>query len=654
MAASRRLAAIVFTDIAGYTSFAQSDEAGALRLLQEQERLIRPLLEAHRGRKIKSMGDGLLIEFHNALDAVECAVDIQRQLHERNASEGERPLRLRVGIHLGDVQRRGNDIFGDAVNIASRVEPLADPGGVCLSAQVYDQVHNKVPYQLERLGPKSLKGVKEPMGIYRVVLPWAGRESVSGAPHPPRLAVLPLVNISPDPKDEYFADGLTEELISVLSQIRGLRVTSRTSVNQYKGTTKPIAQIGSELGVDSVLEGSVRKAGDQLRIAVQLIDTRTDEHRWAQTYDRRLDNVFAIQAEVAERTAGALRIELLKSEREAIQERPTASLTAYEFYLQGIQAWRELSTGESDREGKIAKCFEEAIREDPRFSAAYSYLANYLLGVMGATRPASEVVPRAREAVAKALELNPNSSDARTAQGNLAMQADLDWTRAEAEFQQAIALNPSSSTARFWYGFLLSHLQRFGEAEKQYLAAIELDPLWLLPRLNLGWAHEESGDLVSAISLCEKLAKRFSDTASVHRQLALFYALAGRVDDAVKLVEPLKGATDLDSRAVRAGVLLLLRRPEEARALLAEWEQGRTSQYVSLVDVAAWYSLLGESEKALTLLAQDYREGDRTLWVAYGLTHFDPIREDPRFVAMLRTMKLPTTLARPWRSTAVH
>ena len=265
----------MFTDLAGFTPLAQADEAGALRLLKEQEKMIRPILETHRGRKVKSMGDGLLIEFLNALDTVECGVDLQRQAHERNAREGAQPLQLRVGIHLGDVQQRGTDIFGDAVNIASRIEPLAEPGGVCLSDPVYVQVRNKVPYQLEKLGPKSLKGVREPIDVYRIVLPWAKEEAPAPGPSPPRLAVLPLVNISPDPRDDYFAAPLTEELITVLSQIRGLRVISRTSVNQNKGTTKPLALIGSELGADSVLEGSVRKAGDRLRIAVQLIDTRT-------------------------------------------------------------------------------------------------------------------------------------------------------------------------------------------------------------------------------------------------------------------------------------------------------------------------------------------------------------------------------------------
>jgi len=387
----------MFTDMVGFTTSTQTNEADTLELLREQEELVRPLFNVHQGREIKSTGDGFLVEFDSALRAVQCAIDIQQHLHERNSQPGVTPIKLRIGIHLGDVEERGSDIFGDAVNIASRIEPLAVPGGLCISGQVFDQVRNKIPNRLERLEPKVLKNVRFPMDVYRVVLPWAGGEAEAMGPVPPRLAVLPLVNISPDPKDEYFADGLTEELISVLSAIRGLRVIARTSVSQYKGSGKPIAQIGSELGVSSVLEGSVRKADHQLRISLQLIDVRTQEHRWAMTYDRKLENVFAIQADVAERTAGALKIELLKSEREAIQERPTSSLEAYESYLRGIRAFQQ-STGSGSEEfdTQAVRYFEEAIQKDPQFSGAYSYLANHLIGVMGTTRPGKDVFPRAR------------------------------------------------------------------------------------------------------------------------------------------------------------------------------------------------------------------------------------------------------------------
>jgi len=239
--AERRLAAIVFTDIEGYTALSQRDEPAALRLVQEQDRLGQALVQIHHGRKVKSTGDGLMLEFPDALDAVACAVDLQRHVHERNARVGGAPLRVRVGIHVGDVQGVGKDILGDAVNIAARIEPVAEPGGICISGAVREQVWNKTSEKLEKLPPRALKGVQLPVDLYRVVLPW-----VVGEPTPPTvvrtgLAVLPFGNISPDPKDEYIADGLTEELITALSHIQGLRVIARTSVMQYKAASKPVS-----------------------------------------------------------------------------------------------------------------------------------------------------------------------------------------------------------------------------------------------------------------------------------------------------------------------------------------------------------------------------------------------------------------------------
>jgi adenylate cyclase len=644
VAATRRLAAIVFTDIAGYTSLAQSDEAGALRLLQEQERLIRPLLETHRGRKVKSIGDGLLIEFRNALDAVECAVDLQQQLHERNAREGERPLRLRVGIHLGDVQRRGTDIFGDAVNIASRVEPLADPGGVCLSAQVYDQVHNKVPYQLRKLGPKSLKGVQEPMEIYQVVLPWVGREPTPGAPQLPRLAVLPLANISPDPKDEYFADGLTEELISALSKIRDLRVIARTSVSQFKSTTKTVSQIGAELGATSVLEGSVRKAGNRLRIALQLIDAGTQDHIWASTYDRELDDVFAIQTEIAEKTASALRLELLAPERESIRKEPTANLAAYDLYLKGIYAARRLWAGETES----IKFFEEAIRNDPGFSQAYAQLADVFIGLAGNTLAHDEAFPRARELVAKALELDPNSSEAHMARGNLALQYDHDYGLAEAEFKRAISLKPSNAKAHFWYVILLRALTKYDNAMKESRTAAELDPLWGPPRFQLREVQCLTGDFAAAIASAEAERDREPENPDCHNDLGLIYAEAGRMADARREAElsagcVSKGILNMEWTEWRLAVLWAqVGKPEEARRLLRELEETSRTKHVSPTWIAGVCASLGEKEKAFEWLEANNGEGASGLWIHYENTAFDSIRDDPRFRTMLEKLNLPT------------
>jgi len=594
------------------------------------------------------MGDGLLLEFQNALDAVECGVELQRVIHVRNARKEVLPLRIRIGIHLGDVQHEGTDILGDAVNVASRLEPIAEPEGLCVSFPVYDQVRNKLPYTFENLGPKRLKGVQEPVGIYRVVFPWTGAAFTSRESVLPRLAVLPLTNISPDPKDEYFAEGLTEELITVLSQVKGLRVISRTSVSGYKGTTKPATKIGTELQADSVLIGSVRKVGNQLRIAVQLIDTRSDEQRWSQTYDRKLENIFGIQTEIAERTAAALRIELLHSDREAIQSRPTSSLSAYEAYLRGIQAIQRfhlLSSDEVDRE--VVQHFEEAIRHDPSFSAAYARLAIHLIEAIGETRPAAEVALRAQDLVTKALETNPNSSDGHLARAMLVWQLDLAWDRVEAELLQAITLNPSSCAARVRYGALLQVLQRWDEAQVQLRAAREQDPLGLEPRGLLAQVYVARGDLPTAISVVEVLLQDFPNMAGIRAWLAALYAWAGRREDAARMIEPFAGAPDLGSRIYRATVQLRLGREEDARALLADWEAGKISGAHIARYAAELYAMLGDKTRALALLEQDERSGERLIWQIYQARGLDSIRDDARFIALLRAENLPTTVDRP-------
>ena len=305
----RRLSAIMFTDVVGYTSLTQKNEALALRLLQGHERLLRPIFRKHHGKEVKTVGDSFLVEFASALEAVECAGDVQNSMRELNSTlnPNERFM-LRIGIHVGDVVHSRGDVYGDAVNVASRIESLAEPGSVCISQQVYDHVRTKSEVATVYLGKQQLKNVDLPVDTYRVVLPWEKKPP----PAPPaasshRVAILPLTNISPDPNDEYFSDGMTEELISAVSKVGELRVISRTSVMKYKGAGKTVGEIARELNVGAVLEGSVRKAGARLRITMQLIDVKSDEHLWSQSYDRNLDDVFAIQDELAQTIVTTLR-----------------------------------------------------------------------------------------------------------------------------------------------------------------------------------------------------------------------------------------------------------------------------------------------------------------------------------------------------------
>lgn len=643
-AAPRQLAAIMFTDVVGFTELGQRDEPGALHLLDELEAISGPVLQRHHGRKVKAMGDGLLVEFPDALDAVQCAVDLQGILHERNAAEGVRPLRLRVGLHLGDVQRRGEDIVGDAVNIASRVEPLAEPGGVCLSEHVAVQVRNRVPYRLERLGARSLKGVRDQIDIYRVVLPWMAEPVDAAREGPPRLAVLPLTNISPDAKDEYIADGLTEELISVLSRLRGLRVIARTSVSQYKAGLKSIRQVGTELGVGSVLEGSVRRFGDRLRITLQLVDSTTEEHRWAETFDREFRDIFEIQAEVAERTARALRVELLGADHAALRRLPTQSLDAYEFYLRGVVVFQRTADEGWTRAGveEALDLLNQAIAIDPSFAEAHAALANLLIAGMGESFPMVEVADKARTVVDTALRLDPQNAEVHTARGNYALQFERDWPRAETEFQTAIALNPSSMAAHAWYGILLISLGRYAEAIRETEAAMRLDPLF---RNALFWrcrASEYAGDVDDAVRRLEALRNRDPSDRALRVRLAELYLKEGRTAEARQEISMAGGPlTGTVTSVTRAAVLARLGDPTEARALLRAWEEKSDPRYLRPGYVAGLYAVLGEKEKALSLLEHDSRSGDQSLWIDFRHDWFDSVRNEPRFRALLREINLP-------------
>ena len=365
----------MFTDMVGYTALGQRNESLSLALVEEQRKLIRPILARHNGREIKTIGDAFLVEFLSALDAVRCAYDIQRAVREFNISlPEERRVHLRVGVHLGDVVESGGDISGDAVNVASRIEPLAEDGGVCVTRQVYDHVQNKLELKLVSLGVKPLKNVSMPIEVYKMMMPWSVETSApSNQPDKKRIAVLPFANMSPDPNDQYFADGITEEIISIVSGISGLSVISRTSVMGYKGTTKKLGEIGRELDVGSILEGSFRKAGNRIRITTQLIDVVGDKHLWAQNYDKNLDDIFAVQSEIAEKVAGELKIRLVESEKRTLEKKPTENIEAYSNFLRGRELYREGNESfaqagyRSLREGhRVGSQVREGVRRDGR------------------------------------------------------------------------------------------------------------------------------------------------------------------------------------------------------------------------------------------------------------------------------------------------
>ncbi len=461
----------MFTDMVGYTSSAQVDEARTLETLQEIEELIRPVLVTHEGRAVKATGDGFLVEFSSALKATRCAIDIQRRMRSRNEQASLGPIQIRIGIHLGDVEQRGSDILGDAVNIAARIEPMAEPGGICVSGAVREQVWNKIADLLERLPPRPLKGLRTPPELYRVVLPWTVRRGESQGSDPTRLAVLPFLNMSPDVHDEYFADGLTEEIITELSRVSGLRVVARTSVMRYKGSSRTVEEIGRDLHVGAVLEGSVRRAGSRIRITAQLIDSGSQEHVWAEQFDRKLVDIFEIQTEIAKNVAGSLGVKLGRIPGK--DRPPTRDMEAYSLYLKGRSQW---NTRASPSVEAALESFKEAVTIDPAFSQAYSGIADCYSVLLDRNEiPWVDGGPKAMAAALRAVELNPDLAEAHASLG-FVFDQQYEWDSGEREIRRAIELAPSYATAHHWYHMFLAKTGRFDEADEEISRAEEADP----------------------------------------------------------------------------------------------------------------------------------------------------------------------------------
>ncbi len=475
----RRLSALMLTDIVNYTAKVQANEPLALELLEEHNHLLKAILLRYNGRLIKGTGDGFLVEFRSALDAARCAIDIQTALHERNlASPGSRRVDVRVGLHVGDVVHRDGDIFGDGVNITSRVETLAPPGGIVLTTAIRDQVWNKIEAPLISLGYHDLKNLRQSIEVLRIVLPWeepAAARATSGtspriAPNRSRVAVLPLTCIGNDPENTYFTDGMTEELIYALSKVHGMHVISQTSVMTYKTRPRTIAQIGRELGVGTILEGSVRRAKDRFRIHVQLVDVASETHLWSDRFDRNVEDVFAVQSEIAECVAHTLKLQLIPQR----EEKPTCTASACTAYLKGRHYWDKRSKAGLVR---ALEMFKKAARIDPAFAPAFAGMSDTyaILADRGYMKP-DEAYAKARRAAEKALELNPQLAEAHAALGLVTQYLDQEPHKAETIYQHAISLNPSYASAHHWYSLLLSEMGRTGEALAESQLAVETSP----------------------------------------------------------------------------------------------------------------------------------------------------------------------------------
>ena len=481
----------MFTDIVGYSALTQRSEALALRLLEKHNELIRPVLSKHGGVEVKTIGDSFLVEFSSALDATECAIDVQRVLGEYNQSSSDKIL-VRIGIHVGDVVHKGSDVFGDAVNIASRIESLAQGGGICITDQVYAQVQNKMALEARKLEQRQLKNISIPVSVYEIREQGGKRKTETEQLDMQRLAVLPFANISPDPNDEYFADGMTEELISKLSLLKNLKVIARTSVMKYKGKEKSISEIGRELGAGILVEGSVRKAGNRIRVTVQVINANNEEHLWASNYDNSLDDIFAVQAEIADKVSSSLPASLASKQPIHVSQ-DTKNMTAYTYYLKAQQLFNE---GNMDSIREALELFTNATKLDPNFARACVGIGNcyaYLGIRSGLSR--EEAASGMRLACRRALEIDPNLAEAHALASFLGW-ADDDFPLAQHEAKKALELNPNLAEVHFNLSRVQMTLGYPQSSLKALETAYSLDPLSgqviRFLSLTLAWTGREA------------------------------------------------------------------------------------------------------------------------------------------------------------------
>jgi TolB-like protein/Tfp pilus assembly protein PilF len=593
----RKLAVIMFTDIVGYTALAQQDESLALELLTEHNHLLRESFAAYDGREIKCTGDGFLVVFESPVQSAQCAMEIQSHCAQRNGSvDRKRVFQIRIGIHLGDVVHRGQDVFGDGVNVASRIEPLAEPGGICISRQVHDQVWNKISAKFTSLGRKELKNLRARIEVFRVTPSATGKPVLEQ--DRTRIAVLPLMNISPDSSDAYFTDGMTEELIYTLSKLSNLHVIANTSSMRYKNSDKSIADIGQELQVGSVLEGSVRKAGNLLRITVQLISVANQEHVWSERYDRALEDVFAIQSDIAQRVAEALEVRLLVTERHGIEL-------------------------------------------DPDYALAYAGLAEhyFLLPEYSDVNPIV-VLPQAQAAANRALEIDSTVAQALTTVAMLRLLQDRDPSASERGLKHVIRLHPNSAEAHRLYGMILMCLDRRDEAIEETEKALELDPLSLIANRQLGLVLCSARLYDKAIEALQKALELDPHFSAAHLTLGCAYLAKGMHEEALAEFEQ---ETALPRNFVMpyVGVVHVdVGRKGKALQILAESVEESKHGHTSVVPLAALCFALGEKDQGFRYLEKACEEGDMFLRILQATVSFDSVRSDPRFISLLKRMGL--------------
>jgi adenylate cyclase len=546
MAETRRLAAIMAIDVVGYSRLMGENEAGTARAVREHRDAARPLVASRGGRIVKTMGDGLLLEFSSVVDAVACAVAIQKLMVERNAGTPlDKSIVYRIGVNLGDVLIEGEDILGEGVNIAARLEGVCEPGGVLISGSAFDHVRGRIDVDFVDLGEKELKNIARPVRAYRVTLDRDGSKSGTSAsdkptvslapPDKPSIAVLAFQNMSGDPEQEYFADGMVDDLITGLSRIKWLFVIARNSSFVYKGRAVDVRQVGRELGVRYVLEGGVRKSGNRVRINAQLLEAETGAHLWADKFDGALENVFDLQDQITERVVGVVEPSVQRQEIERSRRKHPGNLGAYDLYLRALPHMASVMPVDA----RVAKGFlEDALRKDPDYAPAHALMAwchEILLRSSsdGAEREAGKTagLQHARVAIASGTD----DAAALAIAANVIVHLSKDNEAALSAIERALALNPSSAAAHYFGAHIHAYSGHAAVATALANRALRLSPFdpWTYEAyMTLGIVATQEARYDDAASWLAKATQANPGFSSAHSARAIALALAGRLEEA--------------------------------------------------------------------------------------------------------------------------
>ena len=642
----RKLSAILSADVAGYSRLMSQDEIDTIRRLKGYRQLMVNHIKRCGGRVVDSPGDNILAEFTSVVDALECAVDVQKELKKRNESlPPEKKMEFRIGINLGDIVEDDNRIYGDGVNIAARLESLAEPGGICISGFVYHQVKNRLKLEYEYLGEQSVKNIKEPVPVYRVLsLPGAAAHrvieakkvaekeiTVSSVQDKPSIAVLPFVNMSEDPEQEYFSDGMSEEIIGALAKLEGLKVISRTSAFYFKGKDVKLRQVAEELKVDHILEGSVRKAGNQLRISAQLIKVDDDTHLWSENYNRELKDVFAIQEEISQAVVQNLKVKLLGEKTEPLVKDYTQNTEAYELFLKGMFYWNQGFFGYE----KAVEYMEKAIEVDPDYVPAYVNMAGiHYVTTHERCLPPWEFKTKLNALIQKAIELDENYGLIYVAMARDKID-EYDWQGVEKSSKRALELNPGLSMCHHGYATYLAAIGRVDEALLEVRHAVELDPLSSWHRAFLGWYLSILGQFEEAIAILKETLEFDPHNLTALSILSRAYEGQGMYDKAISF---LLGFSDIPPAEIahlgylygKAGNM------NEAQKILKDLLGRSKKGYFPPYLIAGVYSGLGDKDRVFEWLDRAYRVQDITQFHIKIDGQFDNLHSDPRWTEQMQ------------------